>query len=347
MNSTNFSNLVHSISYNLWENNLDIGQVSNLTIEEISNRKYSYVAKCLLSGTQTNSRVYVKFYKNGKNVTPDLLAQQVEREYQTILHYYNEFKKSDCFNIVKPLFTIPEKFILVTEEVAGENLYKIIGCENIFLSSGEKFKKISNSLFQVGSWLKYFHSLEEPFPTNYTIDELIEYIKVRLQILNEDKRRQFPENFSGEILTFIKKNEAAISVNELRIHSSHSDFNLGNIVVDGNRVTVLDFTKIKQDSFLVDVSRIYHQLFLITFKPQYRVKLIREFQRALLKGFGVEHADHFMLFRFFLIRHTLTHLVGITRFWQVNFKERLYNRWVLHKELSYLKYLVRNTNSVT
>jgi Ser/Thr protein kinase RdoA (MazF antagonist) len=204
-----------------------------------------------------------------------------------------------------------------------------------------------NYFKNIGGWLKYFQSLENSQPEYYSIDTLVEYLNIRLKILGEDPRRHFNPRYSKKILEFIEKNRNLVTTQELYIKSSHNDFNLSNIIIQNDsRVTILDFSKIYKDSFILDVSRVYHQLYLITFKPHYKTSVIKELQKALLKGFGLEHADRLMLFRFFLIRHTLTHLVGITRFWKVNFKERLYNHWVLHKELNYLEHLMQSTISI-
>ena len=347
MNSEDFSEFIYSISPDLWEHNLEIGNFEKLMIENIANRKYSYVAKCTVFGTQSDICVYVKHYKNSKNLSPESLSYQVEKEYETIVHYFNKFNESDGFKIVKPIFVFPDKFILATEEAKGENLFQTIIKNGIFFPSETALTHLRKCLFQAGAWIEHFHSLEEFGSKQYSIKELVDYINVRFQILTEDKRRCFPQRYCQIILDFIENNKSSVTNGEKRIHSSHSDYNLSNIVVNGTQITLLDFTKIKQDSFLVDISRIYHQLLLLTFKPQYREKTIQHLQKALLKGFGMEDADRFMLFRFFLIRHTLTHLVGITRFWQVGFKERLYNHWILLRELNFLKHLTNREDFAT
>lgn len=347
MDFKGFSEFIYSISPDLWEHNLEIGNFKKLIIENITNRKYSYVAKCIVSGTKSDSCAYVKYYKNLKNLPPESLSYQVEREYQTIAHYFDKFNESNGFKIVKPIFVLPDKFVLATEEARGESLFRTIIKNGSFFPSETALTHLKKCLFQAGAWIKHFHSLEKFTSKQYSIDELVDYINVRFQILTEDKRRCFPQRYCPIILDFIENNKSTVANEEKKIHSSHSDYNLGNIVVNGTQVTLLDFTKIKQDSFLVDISRIYHQLLLLTFKPQYRKKTIQHLQKALLKGFGMEDADRLMLFRFFLIRHTLTHLVGITRFWQVSFIERLYNHWVLQRELNYLKYLMKRADSAT
>ena len=346
MNSKVFNEFIYSISRELWEDKLGIGNFVDLKIEFITNRKYSLVAKCVILGSKLNSPVYIKYYKNYKNLPSESLSQQVEREYQTIVHYFDKFNQSRNFNIVEPAFVLPDKFVLVTKEAEGENLFQTIKRLGSFFPSPDNLNYLKKKLFQTGAWLKYFHSLNGSVSDEYSISDLLDYINIRFQILTEDERRHFPKDYCQRILDYIENYKSELTEKEKRINFSHSDYNLSNIIINGEQVTVLDFIKIKQDSFLVDISRIYHQLLLISFKPQYSKKIIQQLQKALLEGFGMENAHHLMLFRFFLIRHTLTHLVGITKFWQVNFKERLYNRWILYKELNYLDYLMKNANSL-
>lgn len=347
MHQTKFREFISSIPLELWKKNLSIGNVENIEIENVLTRKYSYIAKCALTGSNANCRVYIKLYRNIKNLPSEEVSQQVNTDYQTLVYYYNEFKDSDHFGVAKPLFILPEYHILVTLEVLGITIYDMISSRGKFFVSEEYVLQMRNYFKNIGRWLKYFQSLDNSQSEYYSIDTLVEYMNIRLKILTADSRRHFNALYSEKILEYIKKNRELVKTQELYIKSSHNDFNLSNIIIQNDgRVTILDFSKIYKDSFLLDVSRIYHQLYLITFKPQYKESVINELQKALLKGFGIEHADRLMLFRFFLIRHTLTHLVGITRFWKVNFKERLYNRWVLHKELNYLEYLMQCTTSL-
>ncbi|GAB4368346.1 MAG: hypothetical protein Kow0042_09430 [Calditrichia bacterium] len=341
MKTSEMQQLIDSIPGNLWEEQLSLGEFREVQIETISNRKYSIVARCIVRGSTSESRVYVKHYLNKKNLPPDSFREVLENEYQILARYYEKFTRSDNFRVVEPLFVVSDKFLLITREAEGQNLAQLIKSEGGFFPSKAKMRRLTDGLKRTGSWLKYYHSLEKPSPNKYSVDELLEYMKVRFNILTEDSRRRFPQHYVPRILEFVERNRYAVTEEELTVFPSHSDFNLGNVLINDGQVTVLDFGRIKEDSFLLDLSRLYHQLFLMTLKPQYRAEVIRKLQKALLRGYGMEYADRLMLFRFLLIRHTLTHLVGITRYWQVKSKERLYNYWVLYRELNYLNKLLR------
>ncbi|MEW6608585.1 MAG: hypothetical protein AB1414_14255, partial [bacterium] len=101
-----------------------------------------------------------------------------------------------------------------------------------------------------------------------------------------------------------------------------------------------DFGESQIDSSYLDITRLYHQFYLMTFKPYFRKKYLISLQKALLEGFEEASVERLLIFRFLLIRHTITHLVTITRFWKFPIYEKLYNFWVLQKELSFLDHLL-------
>lgn len=340
MKNDRFREFILSIPLEMWEKHLAIGKIIKLEIEGIETRKYSHVAKCVLTGSAAVSRVYVKFYKHYKNMSSAEVLKQLKTDYQTLIYYNDKFKESNEFGVVEPLFLLPDHHVLVTLEASGNTLSdEISGACHILASQGKLQRAIQYSA-RAGAWLRYFQSLENSHPESYSIDSLIDYVDVRLKILSEDSRRHFAPSYSARILEYIKSNEKSVTSEELCIKPSHNDFNLGNVIVQNERVMALDFSKIKKDVYLLDVSRIYHQMYLVTFKPQCNSAAIRKTQKALLEGFGMPDADQLMMFRFLLIRHILTHLVGITRFWETGFKERMYNYWVLNRELKFLNSLL-------
>jgi hypothetical protein len=340
MKNDTFREFIFSIPSEMWENHLPIGKVGDLEIENIVTRKYSHVARCVLTGSKAISRVYVKFYKNYKNLSSTEVLQQVKTDYQTLIHYNDKFKESNVFDVVKPLFFLPDPHVLVTLEASGKTLSDTIcsGCN--ILASEEQLQRAMQYSTRAGAWLRYFQSLENSQSEFYSVDTLIEYMNIRLKILTEDSRRHFAPSYLTRIIDYIGKNRKSVTTEELYIKPSHNDFNLGNIIVQNERVTALDFSNIKKDVYLLDVSRVYHQLYLVTFKPQCRTTTIKKMQKALLEGFGMPDADQLMMFRFLLIRHILTHLMGITRFWETGVKERMYNYWVLNRELRFLNSLL-------
>lgn len=333
-----FIKLINEIPQHKWEESLAVGSFRSLRIERVLERKFSLIAKCEIRGQLDRNVVYIKYYKNYHQKPEKEFINIIERDFRDLIYWSDKFQCSDQFNVVKPLFVLSDKSMLVTKEVVGEDLHQLLIDFDWLFASKKIFQHLRYKIHNAGAWLHYFHSIQSSPSRDeiYSIDDLVEYMDVRLKILTEERKRHFPEIYQKRIHNFIEKHRQLVSENELKVNLSHSDFNPGNIIVNGDSVTVLDFGKVKKESFLLDVSRFYHQLFLMTFKPNVRQKMIRNLQMALLEGFGKPGANQLTIFKFLLIRHTLTHLVGITRFWQKKFQERVYNYWVLYNELKFL-----------
>lgn len=341
MQDFQFTELIKEIPGKMWEDSLPIGKFHDVEILQRITRPFSFLARCRISGDLDSRVVYIKRYRNTRNKPPEIYRHKVEKEYQTAWHWYKKFAGSQYYRVVKPVFMIPEKYISVTEESRGENLFQLVLNDARFSPSPEKLAQLKRHLCNTGAWLSYKQSVFPEETEQYSLDYLSEYMDVRLKILTEDKRRHFPAEYRDKILSFIEEKKPLVGEREKAVTISHSDFNPGNILVKGDIVTVLDFGRLVKESYLLDISKLYFQLNLIKFKPQYQQKIIRQLQEALLEGFGDSVADQLMMFRLLTMRNILTHLTGITAFWKQGTKEKLYNTWVMRRELAMLDTLLK------
>lgn len=341
MQESQFTELIMEIPGEKWEESLPIGKFHDVEILQRITRPFSFLARCRISGDLDSRVVYIKRYRNTRNKPPEIYRHKVEKDYHIARHWYEKFAGSQNYRVVKPVFMIPEKYISVTEESKGENLFQLVLNDARFSPSPVKLTQLKRHLRNTGAWLRYKQSVFPEEAEQYSLDYLSEYMDVRLKILIEDKRRHFPAEYGDKILSFIEQKKPSVGEPEKVVTTSHSDFNPSNILVEGDIVTVLDFGRLVKESYLLDVGKLYFQLNLIKFKPQYQRKIIRQLQEALLEGFGDPDADRLMMFRLLTIRNILTHLSGITAFWKQGAKEKLYNTWVMRRELAMLDTLLK------
>jgi serine/threonine protein kinase len=342
MQELQFNQLISDIPGTMWEKSLPIGKFLNVEILQRITRPFSFVARCRIRGDRDSRVVFIKRYRNSRNKPPEVFRQKVEKEFQVAKYWYDKFGDSQNFRVVKPVFVIPEKYISVTEESHGKDLFQLVLDEARFVLPKNKLAQLSRYMYNTGAWLRYKQSILSEKDERYSIDDLTEYMDVRLKILIDDKRRRFPGDYREKVLNYLQDKKTQIGEAERLVTISHSDFNPSNILVDGDVVTVLDFGRLVKESYLLDVSKLYFQLSLLTFKPQYRTAVIRKLQQALLDGFGEPKCNQLLLFRFLTIRNTLTHLSGITQFWRQRALEKIYNHWVMHKELAILDSLIQD-----
>jgi len=337
-----FEEVLHSIDKEKLEKSLQIEGLKKIEIIEFNERLYSYVSKCKVLNSSNPKYIYVKIQKIDRERS-EIFVKQVLDDFETLSYWFNAFKNSEKFNVVKPLMVVPEQFLTITEFVESKTLYELISKQFIAKKLSKNDKIIKSKFRDVGEWLKYFYSISKSTDDKYSIKDLYDYIELRLDLLVSDKRRMFPSMFKEKVLSYVKNSKEHISINQLKMVISHRDFNLSNILDADDKIVVLDFFKErKYDSTYMDISRLYHQLFLFSLKPYYSTKYLKILQRELLIGYGIPDADKLKIFRLLLLRHTLTHLLTITSFWEFRFHEKVYNRYVLKQELQFLNRLLEN-----
>ena len=317
-----------------------IGKFKELTITNTIIRPYSYVVRCEVKGDSGEDVAFVKLYRNPKVKDASEISGLIQRDYDTFAFWNEKFAGLPQFNVVEPLWVLPDEHLLATREAGGETLFDLM-LKNASLMPGKtKVAMLEKHFENVGTWLHHYQELGGSGGATFDVSQLVEYVVERLNRLTVRQETLFPMAYCHKIEAFMEKVRHQIPPEQLRTCRTHNDFNLSNIMVDEELVTVLDFGASKVDSIYLDLSRFYHQLYLWSFKPNYRNRNIEKFQKAFLRGYGITNVRELLLFRFFLIRHTLTHLITATRFWQKPFKEKMYNRWVLHKELRLLDELM-------
>lgn len=340
MDTTRIVSELQKINNSEWEECLNIGAFKTLSVDSVITRPYSYNAKCAVEGDKGVQYVYAKFYRPHLKVTEAQLPQNVRRDFETLNFWYKKFKDSPKYSVIRPLMMRPGQRLLISEESAGKTLFEILNDEAAYFPAPDKLEYLKTHAYNAGAWVRKLQSFTPKPDDKYSIDGLRAYIDKRLIILISEKKRLFSQKYRDKILRFFDAEAKNIKADELRITYGHSDFNPGNIIVNQDKITAIDFGEIETDSYIKDISRFYHQLYLWTFKPKFRLAVFSQLQQALLEGFGQPGADRTTLFRLFLIRHSLTHLVTITRFWQKPFEERIYNYWVLNRELSFIRRLL-------
>lgn len=343
MNEQNFNSILKEIPPKDWAI-LNLCEPISFKILQVMVRPYSYIAQCQICGKSSSKIVYLKVLRVVETLESNSLDERLKNEYNSLCYWYNKFKSSSEFGVIKPLLMFPEKHLLVTEEAQGDNLFDLVEKHACFYPSYSKVKNLCLRFYKVGSWIRYFQS----FPNNmqnsskrYSVEELRNYLDIRLKVLIEEKKRFFPLQYREKVLRFIERVKPQIKEEELKANLSHGDLSLSNIIVDEKKVTVLDFGPVNQDSYLLDISRLYHQLYLMTLKPIYRPSVIKQLHKALLEGYENPEVEKLTMFKLLLVRNTLTHLVTITRFWQKKFKEKVYNFYTLQRELKLLDDLMQ------
>ncbi len=317
-------------------------QLKDYHIKKVLNRPFSLVLNIdiFIPDSETLS-IFLKIYKPFDRLD---IRLSLEREYEITMYWFNKFRESPSFHTVEPLWVDFNKFILITRESSGIDLLSFLR-ENVrFFPSRNKIHQAVFYLEQVGKWLSYFQHfpIDDDIPfldtsVNIEPDYFINYINTRMERMISNPHILFDSQMQKKINVVMQRLLSQIDFRNSRLSVAHSDFSLSNILINNDHITVLDFHNPQINSTYKDLSRLYHQLHLLSFRPEYSKKLIGRLQNALLRGWGEGRADQTELFKVYFLIHQITHLGKIARYWEHNFIENIYNRWVVHITLKQLK----------
>ncbi len=317
-------------------------ELQSFRVKRVFNRPFSLVFNIDLTlARQKSESVFLKIYK-----PYDLQSVRIalRREYEITLYWYEKFRGHPSFHIVEPLWVDFNHFILITRESLGVNLLSFLEKHVRFFPSSQNMEQAKAYLHLAGQWLAFFqqYPVEDDIPfldTSVRIerDYFLHYINVRMERMVMNPRILFDSRIQKAVNDVITRLCGQIDAENARYCVSHSDLSLSNILINEQHVTVLDFHKSEINSPYKDLTRLYHQLHLLSFKPEYSANTIRQLQTALLQGWGDAQADQHPLFKIYYLIHQITHLGKIARYWEHNFVENLYNRWVVRKTLKQLK----------
>jgi len=230
MDRLKFKNTVQKIAPQKWEQDLEIGNFTNIKTGKIFKRPFSYIAKCRVNGTNNSKEVYIKVYSNHNNIDDKALQEQVVTDFNNTRHWHTLFTDSKQFHIVKPVMIIPELFLMVTEAIDGDSLGSIIKKKALFYKNSKIEKELEQCCYNTGKWLKFKNEKLADYKKKYSVDDLLEYLDIRLNILCNE-RQIIPTKIRQHILRYIQSNKKNIPENELLISASHSDFNAGNVII--------------------------------------------------------------------------------------------------------------------
>jgi hypothetical protein len=281
------------------------------------------------------SRLFVKVFKPRRLPGgADAMRDRVVRDYTTTRRVHRWMSSHGDLGAVPPVACYPEHLTIVTEEVGGPTLLSYLQQRTSWFGTAGSLDEVHTTMATVGRWLRVFQGIDVP-GTYGTIEGLQEYIDVRLQRLVAEAATDFAENDRQRILEHIAVLGRQVGSEELGEVAVHSDMALGNLLVSGHRIVVLDFAMTKHGNPLLDLTRLFLQLDLLAVKPQTRRSVIRRLQQAMVGGFDAALTPERPLFRLFLLLHRINHLTTLSVN-RASFLEEMYNGMVRRSHRQWL-----------
>jgi hypothetical protein len=292
-------------------------------------RRFSHLLrlKVLFDDVRPPTGLYVKVYK--ASAAPSEIARmrsRVEHDFLSTRRVFQHMSGSPDLGVIRPIACYPAHLAIVTQESAGETLLGVLEASAAGSPSREQLEHLERIMAKVGGWLRAFQTLAVP-PASTAAPDARQYIDVRLQRLVREHQARFSERDRQRVLEHIDTLVAACGPADLRQVPIHADMALANILLDGDRVVVLDFAMAASGATVHDLARLYLQLDLLPVKPRFRTRTIRRLQKSLLAGFDPALDPRHPLFRLFLMRHHVNHFTTLS-VREERFPSNVYNWYV-------------------
>lgn len=278
----------------------------------IEKRPFSDVARVEVSQDGQTRRAYIKVTRPRGATEQDResMARRVRQEFDESSRVHGLMNGQGGLGVVRPLACIPEDLVLITEEASGETLAARLERDAAGWPSQGSLEGLCAVLEQVSRWLRAFQQVD-PVPGRLDLDEMREYLDVRLVRLTGHPEAGFSDRDRQALLEYFDVVRRGVDASNRGLVRIHADLAPGNVLVERETVTVLDFAMANVGSVYHDISRLFTQLEFLKVKPTFRPRVVRRLQEALLAGFEPGLSPARPLFRLFVLQHTVTHFATV------------------------------------
>lgn len=311
-------------------------------------RGNSNILRIQLQSDEENQYLLMKAYKHYQGFPRQEMVGWLKKDYTTMERLYTHWQNSSKFAIPRPIACYPDLLILVMEEWPGKDLTVVLKQEAHLFPSENTMERLEHLCYLCGEWVKAHQNSDfvKEHPATFYLATFLDYIDIRLRNLVQCPGVPLDELFRKQILQYVQRRWPDLDPSETRTVDVHGDYAPCNVMTDGAKLIIIDFTSYGRGSIYQDLSRFYHQLDMYLFKPIFRPKVIRRLQRALLDGYEPKLEVEHPLFELMLVRHTLCHLCGHVirdglirdgHLEQLPRHQRWYNHMVIRKHIGWLR----------
>lgn len=302
----------------------------------LQERPFSHVLRLgVYSGEAPSpmSHLFVKVFKQKviPQAGPDAMRLRVAHDFEATTQAYAAMAGYVDVGAVPPVACYPDLLAIATEQVEGPTLMEYLTSNAAWWPTRARRAEMRETMTRVGRWIRVFQATG-PTGDVSSMSDLRHYIDIRLERLVQHSRGRFTDADRDRVLRHIANLGAAIAPEEFRQVSVHSDLSLGNLIVSGSRIVVLDFAMRQLDTWLHDVTKVFLQVGLLSVKPHVTGGVIAQLQSALLEGFDPSLTADRPLFRLIMLLHRVNHLSALYMN-RAGFVQQLYNRAVGRRHL--------------
>ena len=336
-------NKLQTIIKRIWNDDIpgySANENNQFEILGVDNRRLSTVYQVNLVSTLVESKkIYVKISKFA-NGDQDIAGKKLKHEFDQHLDAYTKIQPSSKFSIVQPLCVYPDIPAIVTESFPNSKPLRVPIIEYLLLGGKKRKASIEQLLFSTGEMLREFHS-----PHNQDIEnlnqvqsELGEYINLRLKLIDIFLlgRSNEPQRTTESLFDDFKKRTVLEDCPGFNMMTRvHGDFTPGNILHDGKRLALIDFSEAVTAPQALDVGGFVNYLNMLPLnKPVFSRKRAKYLVSVFMDGYGQQTETELALCKLFQFRFLTTNLLTQTKEMQKSTVKNI----LMHKRITrYLK----------
>jgi hypothetical protein len=260
------------------------GAGARVEVESTAVRTHSIITVLRTAAGGRTARYYLKTLRAGA-ATFDLKREQARREFELLVELEGRFRGDPELGAVRPVHCWPDQLSLLTEEFPGEKLSRAIARAR-GVAGVRSADAVAALCGRVGRWLALFQALVPPPRPVALVADLLAYSERRLRLLTDARPREF-RTLAAPLLRRLATVAGDVGASDLRGVARHNDFRPDNIMTDGTRIAVLDFTGFTTGPALYDFVKFWMKLDDLAFGVSYRRSVVSAWKRAFAEGYGV------------------------------------------------------------
>ena len=319
---------------------LGIGKIESVHFRSSFERPFSLQAIYTLHGTKGNKGIFVKVLKNAYEKPTKDFEESIEDSYKLNSFWHEKINGLEEYRTFKPVYCSIPQHVIITEELLGSHLGDLVRSRLCYWPPEKRILQFETYMEKAGRFLRLaqgFACDREPID----LGAFVEDIDIRLKLLVSHSRSGFSAKDRQGVLGFFAKNLSQAQKEPMESGLMHGDFSIANFLVNERHLIPHDFSTMATGPTFFDLTRFFHHLELLRYRLIFLPRVVTRLQDSFLAGYGYQKDREYILFRFYLLRHTFTHFLSVVRHPGATPLERLYNLRVAAKHRAAVGRLIR------
>jgi thiamine kinase-like enzyme len=249
-----------------------------------------------------NEEVFVKF--------PPVYEEnnEGETEYKWLKFLFPKLSLiNPNLGVPRPLDFYTDINALLTAKLIGKSFKQILLKYNSFTGSVDLKKKLDYYINLCGQWLKIFHNLTRMSEMKLLDDAFFRKIYAQLELLQS---YGFPRDILMRINNLHQGIETFAIRHPMEIAGQHGDFEPSNIIINRDRVYVIDLSYNKKESIYNDIACFLVSLQTInpmSWYPVYDYMRIKHLKNAFVQSYFGHHWNpvHELFIEIYSLKHII------------------------------------------